>query len=140
VANKPVAAIEEGIVVKDRIQLGFWHAMVGVPRALWRSAIDKNALQTRARVESLIGEEHRRVQHFCVRELPRAGKSLQPEEIAAGTGLPLERVQALLDDLEAGMTFLYRNPAGAVHWAYPVTADETPHRVTFSTGERIHAA
>ena len=55
------------------------------------------------------------------------GEPLRPEVIAAGVGLPVERVQALLDDLEAGMTFLYRNPAGAVHWAYPVTADETPH-------------
>jgi hypothetical protein len=55
-------------------------------------------------------------------------------------GLPLERVLVLLDDLESGMTFLYRNPAGAVHWAYPVTVDETPHSVTFSTGEQIHAA
>jgi hypothetical protein len=114
--------------------------MVGVPRALWRSAIEKNAQQTRARVAGLIGDEHRRVQHFCVRELPRVGAPLQPEEIASGVGLPPERVQVLLDDLEAGMTFLYRNLAGAVHWAYPVTADETPHLVTFSTGEQIHAA
>jgi hypothetical protein len=124
----------------DRVLLGFWRAMVGVPRALWRSEIAKNATKTRARVDALVGAEHRRVQHYCVRELPRAGEPLWPEVIAAGVGLPLEWVQALLDDLEAGMTFLYRNPAGAVHWAYPVTTDETPHRVMFSTGEKIHAA
>jgi hypothetical protein len=114
--------------------------MVGVPRALWRSEVARSAQQTRARVASLIGDEHRRVQHFCVRELPRVREPLRPEEIAASLGLPLQRVQGLLDDLEAGMTFLYRNLAGAVHWAYPVTADETPHLVTFSTGEQIHAA
>ena len=126
--------------MKDRILLGFWRAMVGVPSVLWRSEINKNAQKTRVRVASLVGDEHRRVQHFCVRELPRVGEPLRPEVIAAGVGLPLGRVQTLLDDLEAGMTFLYRNPAGAVHWAYPVTTDETPHRVTFSTGEQIHAA
>jgi hypothetical protein len=114
--------------------------MVGVPRALWRSEIAKSAQKTRARVSSLVGGEHRRVQHFCVRELPRVGEPLRPQAIAADLGLPLERVRSLLDDLEAGMTFLYRNPAGAVHWAYPVTADETPHLVTFSTGEQVHAA
>jgi len=114
--------------------------MVGVPRALWRSEIAKSAQQTRERVASLISDEHRRVQHFCVRELPRVGKPLHPDEVAAGVGLPLERAQALLEDLEAGMTFLYRNPAGAVLWAYPVTAEQTPHLVTFSTGEQIHAA
>ena len=126
--------------MKDRILLGFWHAMVGVPRGLWRGEINKSAQQTRARVASLIGDEHRRLQHFCVRELPRVGEPLRPEVIADGVGLSLERVRVLLDDLEAGMTFLYRNPAGAVHWAYPVTADETPHLVTFFTGEQIHAA
>ena len=124
----------------DRILLGFWRAMVGVPRVLWRGEIAQSAQKTRARVTGLVSDEHRRVQHFCVRELPRAGEPLRPEVIAAGADLPLERVLVLLEDLEAGMTFLYRNPAGAVHWAYPVTADETPHRVTFSTGEQIYAA
>jgi hypothetical protein len=38
------------------------------------------------------------------------------------------------------MTFLFRNEHGAVEWAYPVTAARTPHRVAFSTGERINAA
>jgi hypothetical protein len=126
--------------VKDRILLGFWHAMVGVPRALWRGEIAKNVKKTQARVDELVSDDHRRVQHFCVREIPRTGEPLRPEVIAAGVNLPLERVQTLLDDLAAGMTFLYRNPAGAVHWAYPVTADETPHLVTFSTGEQVHAA
>ena len=111
-----------------------------MPPALWRSEVHKNAVKTRARVASLVGDEHRRVQHFCVRELPRVGEPLRPEVIAEGVGLSVERVEALLDDLEAGMTFLYRNPCGAVHWAYPVTANETPHLVTFSTGEQIHAA
>jgi hypothetical protein len=124
----------------DRILLGFWRAMIGVPPALWRSEIAKNAAKTRERVDGMVGDDHRRVQHFCVRELPRVGEPLRPEVIASGVGLPLERVQALLGDLEAGMTFLYRNPSGAVHWAYPVTADETPHLVTFSTGQQIHAA
>jgi hypothetical protein len=126
--------------MKDRILLGFWRAMVGVPRALWRSEIAKHAVKTQARVAGLVGEEHRRVQHFCVRELPRRGEPLCPEVIAAGLNLPLERVRRLLDDLEAGMTFLYRNADGCVHWAYPVTVHQTPHQVSFSTGERIYAA
>ena len=124
----------------DRILLGFWHVIVGVPRVLWRGEIAKNAQKTRTRVEELVSDDHRKAQHFCVREIPRTGEPLSHEVIAAGLELPLERVRSLLDDLEAGMTFLYRNPAGAVHWAYPVTADETPHTVTFSTGERVYAA
>ena len=29
---------------------------------------------------------------------------------------------------------------GAVTWAYPVTVDQTPHHLTFNTGEKIYAA
>ena len=47
---------------------------------------------------------------------------------------------AILDDLEKRMTFLYRNPQGCVTWAYPVTVDRTPHRVEFSSGEKLYAA
>ena len=126
--------------MQDRVLLGFWRALVSVPRVLWRGEIAKAAQTTRARVARLVSDDHRRVQHFCVRELPRLGVPLRPEVIATGVGLPLERVKVLLDDLEAGLTFLYRNRAGAVHWAYPVTTDETLHRVTFSTGEQIYAA
>jgi hypothetical protein len=38
------------------------------------------------------------------------------------------------------MTFLFRNEQGSVTWAYPVTVDQTPHRVTFSSGEQVYAA
>jgi hypothetical protein len=38
------------------------------------------------------------------------------------------------------MTFVYRNPAGEVAWAYPVTAAETPHQITFPDGKQIWGA
>jgi hypothetical protein len=38
------------------------------------------------------------------------------------------------------MTFLFRNEEGAVTWAYPVTVERTPHRVSLSTGEQVYAA
>jgi hypothetical protein len=85
-------------------------------------------------------EEHHLVRDFAVRELPRVGEPLQSEFIAQELGLPLARVIAVLDELEKNMTFLYRGDGEAVTWAYPVTVDQTPHQVTFSTGEQIHAA
>jgi hypothetical protein len=48
-------------------------------------------------------------------------------------------VNALLDELEKKLV-LFRNEQGAVVWAYPATADRTPHHVTFSTGEQGYAA
>ena len=84
--------------------------------------------------------DHHRVRNFVVSELPRAAAPLSPELIAARLELPLTGVVAILDDLEKHMTFLFRNPQGAVEWAYPVTVARTPHKVTFSSGEKLYAA
>ena len=46
----------------------------------------------------------------------------------------------ILDELEKNMTFLFRNPDGEVTWADPVTVDQTPHHVSFSSGEQVYAA
>jgi len=68
------------------------------------------------------------------------GQPLTPEFIARELSLPLDRVILILDELEAHMTFLFRSEGRAVTWAYPVTVERTPHRVTFSSGEQIYAA
>jgi hypothetical protein len=87
-----------------------------------------------------MSEEHHRVRYFVVRELPRIAKPLTPASIGESLGLPRDRMVQILDDLERNLTFVFRNGAGAVSWAYPVTTDPTPHRVRFSTGEEIFAA
>ena len=89
---------------------------------------------------SFMTPEHHAVRNFVVSELPRAGKALPPEYIAHKLGLPLAQVAQILDDLEKHLVYLFRNPQGEVAWAYPVTVDPTPHRVTFSSGEKIYAA
>jgi hypothetical protein len=42
--------------------------------------------------------------------------------------------------VERKLFFLWRDEAGAVAWAYPVTIDRTPHVIRFSSGERLHGA
>jgi hypothetical protein len=84
--------------------------------------------------------EHHQVRYFVVRELPVAGRPLSVESIAEQVSLPARRVTAILDDLEQHLMYLYRDPQGMVVWAYPVTVDQTPHALTFSTGERLYAA
>jgi len=119
--------------------LGIWRLMVALPAPLWQQEV---ARQARATVAGLgfMSADHHRVRDYVVRELPRAGRPLGPTAIAAAVDLPVERVRALLDELETHMTFLFRNEAGEVTWAYPVTVDRTPHRVTFSSGEQVYAA
>ena len=71
---------------------------------------------------------------FAEQRLHRPPSRLSLEQIDA----PL--IVAFLDDLEKHMTFLFRDEQGAVEWAYPVTVAQTPHRLTFSSGERVNAA
>ncbi len=87
-----------------------------------------------------MSQEHHLVRDLVVRELPRAGQPLSPKFISERVGLPLERVCAILDELERRLTFLYRGDGESVSWAYPVTVDRTPHRVTYSSGEEGYAA
>jgi hypothetical protein len=80
------------------------------------------------------------VRNFVVKELPYVGEPLSPEFVARALDLPVNRLDVILDELEKHMTFLFRNEHGAVAWAYPVTADTTPHHITFNTGEQLYAA
>ncbi len=127
--------------MKDRIMLGLWKYMLSIPPSLidMRKKLEKEKLR-HEKAMGFMTDEHRRVHHFAVRELPKRGQALPPDIIAAELGLPRERVVSILDDLEQHMTFLWRNGQGEVAWAYPVTVDKTPHHVTFSTGEQIYAA
>jgi hypothetical protein len=90
--------------------------------------------------QGALPEEHRAVHHLVVRELPRTGKPLLPQVVGDGLNLPLARAVEILDELEAKKAFLFRNDQGAVVWAYPVTAAETTHRLSFQSGERLYAA
>lgn len=127
--------------MKDRIMLGLWKYMLAIPPFLvdMRKQIEKEKKRYEA-VMGFMSDAHRRVHHFVVRALPVIGKPLSPELIARNLVLSPEEVASLLNDLEKHMTFLFRNRQGEVTWAYPVTVDETPHHLTFSTGEQVHAA
>ena len=90
---------------------------------------------------SFMTSDHHLVRNFVVRELPRnQGKPLGPQDISRRLQLPLARVISILDDLEQHLFFLVRNETGEVSWAFPVSAETTPHRVRFSSGERTFAA
>lgn len=125
--------------MEDRLLLGAGRHLVPVPRAVWQGHVTQDAEHT-GRGLAFMSEPHHRIRNFVVRELPQAGEPLAPEFIAQALQLPLAEVVAILDELESNMTFLFRNPQGAVTWAYPVTVDATPHRVTLSSGEEVYAA
>ena len=119
--------------------LGMWRYLVRAPRPIWQGEVERNAKATRAGLRFL-SEEHQKVRDFVVCELPRSGAPITAEQIAERQGMPIAQVQAILEELERGMTFLFRDVEGAVAWAYPVTVQRTPHRVRFSSGEQVYAA
>lgn len=113
--------------------------MIRVPAVVWRGNVRSEARRSAARLE-FMGPVHHRVRNFVVTELPRTAQPLNPETIAAALGLEPDVVAQILDELEANLTFLYRSDGHNVDWAYPVTAAETPHKVTFDNGERFFGA
>ena len=119
--------------------LGLWRILLRIPRPIWLQEVARSA---RAGEKSLafMTADHHKVRDFVVREMPRIAEPIPPETIAQSLNMKLEQVVLILDELEKKLTFLYRNEEGAVIWAYPVTVEQTPHRVTFSTGEQIYAA
>ena len=89
---------------------------------------------------AFMSPDHHVVRDFVVRELPRQERPLSPIQIAQVTGLGLQKVSAILAELERNLFFLVRDSDGNVSWGFPVTTSQTPHRLTFSTGERTFGA
>ena len=125
--------------MSSRVLVTVGRRIIPIPRLLWEWQVRRRAHRARARLR-FMSERHHLVRDFAVRELPSIGEPLAPEVIANRLRLPVARVQSILDDLEKNMTFVCRNPQGAVAWAYPVTVEPTPHQVTFSTGEQLYSA
>ena len=119
--------------------LGMWRFLLRIPSSIWQREVKRSAIAGRKSL-AFMTQDHYRVRDFVVLTLPRIAKPISPEMIAQSLDMELSQVIPILDDLERNLTFLYRNEQGAVIWAYPVTVEPTPHRITFSTGEQIYAA
>jgi len=123
----------------EQILIGRGNSIREMPRLEW----ERELRQTPERAEdrlAFMSEDHHRVRRMAVTDLARRGRPLPPDYFAKQLNLDPVRVVEILDELERKLFFLVRNGEGAVSWAYPVTVDCTPHKLTFSTGERLHGA
>ena len=125
--------------MSETVLTGRGRQIESIPRSEWEGHLSRVPEGMKTRL-SFMTRQHHLVRYFVVRELPRIGRPLSPAIIASRLALPLKRVNEILAELEERLFFLVRNENGHVAWAYPVTADETPHRLIFSTGERIYGA
>lgn len=134
------AASEEfDVNIKGSVKVGLWKITIPIPSFLINKVVDAGIKKVKKRVQQFSAEK-RALHHFVVRELPRKGEALSLEFISEQLGMPLNRTARLVDELERDKTFLYRLNSDRINWAYPVSVDDTPHRVLFSTGEQINAA
>ena len=110
-----------------------------IPRDEWEQRVEKAPLEI-SKMLNFMSDDHHLVRKYVVGELPGFGKPVPPVLISEELNISLSKTIEILDDLERNLFFLVRNEKGEVSWAFPVTIDETPHRLTFSTGEKINAA
>jgi len=125
--------------MEGKILLGRDREMLEIPQATWKQGLAQVPQHSQPRLKFMT-EAHHQVRYFVVKELAIRLEPIEPQLIAEKLNLPLERVKFLLDELERKLFFLVRNEQGAVAWAYPVTVEPTPHKLSFASGERLYAA
>ncbi len=125
--------------MRNSILLGLGRVMLPVPALIWTRLVGQSARQVAGNLDFMT-DDHLRVRDYVVREMPGSPGPLAPETIAAALVLARDRVIVLLDQLEARLTFLFRGDGTNVSWAYPMTVDSTPYRVTFNDGVQVQAA
>jgi len=114
-------------------------ALTSIPTVEWKQLVLAAIKRGRKRLD-FMSDEHHAIRRSAVTELVRTGQPIAPETFSRQLGISTSRTDEILDDLERNLFFLVRNEEGAVSWAFPVTTDRTPHKLTFSTGERLYGA
>ena len=123
----------------EYVLLGKGRHFEEIPKDSWEKKV---ALETQhiPAVLDFMTREHHLVRNLVVEEIARIEKPVSPEGISEKLNMSQLKVIDILDDLERNLFFLVRDSQGDVSWAFPVTAEKTPHKLTFNTGERPHAA
>lgn len=125
--------------MNEIVRLGRGNQFIEIPRQMWQKHVAEAPDHTRERL-SFMSQEHHRVRYFVVDELARSGEPLPPEQISDALDISIDQIHGILDELEKNLFFLVRNQKGAVNWAYPLTVEPTPHKLTFDSGERLYGA
>jgi hypothetical protein len=125
--------------MEEKILLGRDRKIIEIPRELWERHLAEIPQHGQSRL-NFMTEAHHRIRAFTVKELANRQKPLEPEFIARKLNIQPEQVNSILEELESRLFFLVRDEHGAVAWAFPVTVEPTPHKLNFSSGERLYAA
>ena len=122
-----------------KMYIGIGKFMVPVPLVISNRGLEKAVSGAKAKAR-LLSEEERRVHHFVVKKMAVAKEPITAELISQELGISLEKVEKIIDKLEGLKTFVYRSDGKGINWAYPLSLENTSHRMTASTGEEFSAA
>ncbi len=125
--------------LKRRMLMGIGKFMVPIPRVIASKGLEKGVSGARAKAD-LLSPEERTIHHFIVSRMTKTKTPLTAELVGKELDLPIDRVEATIDKLEKLKTFLYRSDGKGINWAYPLSLEDTGHKITDSTGERFFAA
>ncbi len=125
--------------LKRKVFIGIWRFMIPLPQALIKRGIRRTA-DAICRKTADVSEEERKVHRFVVMTMTETNEPVTSEYIAEKLHMPLNRVRDIVDKLEEMKVFFYRYNSQGINWAYPVTAENVVHKMTFSTGEQCNAA
>ena len=113
--------------------------MIPIPQVISNRGLEKGVSGAMEK-SGLLSEEERRVHHFVVKKMADAKEPITVEIISNELGISLETVEKIISKLEGLKTFLYRSDGTGINWAYPLSLDNTGHKMTVSTGESFNAA
>lgn len=125
--------------MEEKVLLGRNREILEIPQAAWKQDLAQIPQHSQARLDFMTNAHHQ-IRCFVVKEMVIRQKPIEPELISEKLNIPLKRVNFLLEELERKLFFLVRNEQGAVAWAFPVTVEITPHKLSFASGERLYGA
>ena len=122
-----------------KMYMGIGKFMLPIPLFISNKGLEKGVSGAEAKAGQLSDEE-RKVHHYVVERMPTAEMPLSIELLSDELGIPEETVAKIIEKLEGLKTFLYRSNGKEIDWAYPLSLDNTGHRMTVNTGESFNAA
>ena len=125
--------------MEQNVLLGQGPKILEIPQATWKSHLTQIPGHSQSRL-SFMTKAHHQIRYLVVKEMAITQKPIEPEFISDKLNMPIEQVKSILEELERKLFFLVRNEHGAVAWAYPITVETTPHKLSFASGERLYGA
>lgn len=125
--------------VKRKLFMGIGGFMIPIPQVIASRGLQRGVAGAKTKA-GLLSAEERSIHHFIVNKMADTKSSITAELVGRELDLPVDRVARTINKLEDLKTFLYRSDGKGINWAYPLSLEDTSHRITDSMGKRFFAA